>query len=133
MLPPPSAEVTILALLGLLQLLQLVLYSVLANMQVGTAYALSPRDEPRRLTGAAARVQRLCANGFEALILYGAAMAAVVLAGKSSPVTEICAHVFWISRLLYLPAYVGGWVPWRSVIWGVGFGALAVMFAAALL
>ena len=37
------------------------------------------------------------------------------------------------ARVLYIPAYYFGWVPWRSLIWAVGFLATTLMLLAALL
>ncbi|MEM8577300.1 MAG: MAPEG family protein [Pseudomonadota bacterium] len=127
-----STELTVLALAGLLQVVQFVLYSVTANLQVGTKKALSPRDTPVQLTGAAGRLQRAMNNHFEGLILFTLAFVVTELGKGSTPLSAICAHTYLIARILYVPAYVQGLVPWRSVIWLVGFGATVVMLLAAL-
>ncbi len=71
-------------------------------------------------------------NHFEGLILFAIAVVVVTLSGRSSPLTEICAHAYLVSRVLYIPAYAQGLVPWRSMIWAVGFLATLVMLLAAL-
>ncbi len=127
-----STELTVLALAGLLQVVQFALYSIAANMQVGVKKALGPRDEPVQLKGMAGRLQRAMNNHFEGLILFTIAVVVVTLGDKSSALTAGCAHAYLIARILYVPAYVQGVAPWRSVIWMVGFVATVVMLGAAL-
>lgn len=128
-----AVELTVLALAGLLQGLQLAAYSVAANRQVGPRAALGPRDEAPALTGTAGRLQRALANHFEGLALFTLAVVVVVLGDASSGVTRGCAWIYLAARVIYVPAYVGGWVPWRSVVWGAGFGATMMMLLAALI
>ena len=128
-----STELYILTLAALLQVVQFCLYSVAANLQVGPKAAMSPRDEKIELTGTAGRLQRAMNNHFEGLIMFTIAVVVVTLGEQSSPVTQACAHTYLIARLLYLPAYVQGLAPWRSVIWFVGFAATVVMLVAALI
>jgi len=127
-----TTELNVLALAVLLQAVQIALYSVAGNLQAGTKAAMSPRDSKIELTGLAGRLQRAMNNHFEGLILFGIAVMVVTLSGRSSPVTEVCAHTYLVARILYVPAYVQGLVPWRSVIWGVGFAATLIMILAAL-
>jgi uncharacterized MAPEG superfamily protein len=127
-----TTELTVLVLAALLQVVQIALYAVAGNLQLGTATALSPRDDAPPLTGTAGRLQRAMTNHFEALLLFAIAVLAVTLGGKSSPVTELCAHTYLIARILYVPAYASGAVPWRSLIWAAGFLATLVMLLAAL-
>ena len=127
-----TPELTVLALAALLQVVQFVLYSVTANLQVGPKAAMSPRDQKIELTGAAGRFQRAMNNHFEGLILFTIAVVVVTLGEKSSPLTAACAHVYLIARILYVPAYASGAAPWRSLIWLVGFGATVTMLIAAL-
>ena len=110
-----TPELTALALAALLQGLQFALFSVSAQMQVGSRYAASPRDTPRQLTGFAGRAQRAMNNHFEGLILFTIAVVAVVLGDAGSPLTVLCAWVYLAARVLYVPAYAFGWSPWRSL------------------
>ena len=71
-------------------------------------------------------------NHFEALILFTLAVVVVTLLEQSTPFTTACAWVYLVARVLYVPAYAFGWVPWRSVIWIVGLAATALMILAAL-
>lgn len=127
-----TSELTVLTLAALLQVVQFVLYSVTAQRQVGSAYAASPRDEPRELTGTAGRLQRALNNHFEALILFGIAVTVITQSGQSTGYTATCAWIYLIARVFYIPAYALGLAPWRSVIWAVGFFATLAMLLAAL-
>lgn len=127
-----TPELTVLALAGLLQGIQFAAFSIAANRQVGPRVAMGPRDDPPRLTGTAGRLQRAFGNHFEGLILFTLAVVVVVLGGQSSGVTAACAWIYLAARILYVPAYVLGWVPWRSAIWALGFAATMTMILAAL-
>ncbi|MDA7427250.1 MAPEG family protein [Primorskyibacter aestuariivivens] len=128
-----TPELTALTLAALLQVIQFGIYSISAQKQVGTKYAASPRDEPRQLTGFAGRAQRAMNNHFEGLILFSIAVFVVTYADQASGVTAACAMLYLIARILYFPAYLFGWTPWRSAIWAVGFLATTIMLLAALL
>jgi uncharacterized MAPEG superfamily protein len=131
-----TPELTVLALAGLLQAVQYVLMSVPANRELGVSVTLSPRDgvdlramvSPR--TG---RLVRALDNHFEALILFTLAVVVVTLSDRSTPFTAACAWTYLAARVLYVPAYAFGLVPWRSVVWGAGFLATLAMILAALL
>ncbi|MFO7805990.1 MAG: MAPEG family protein [Paracoccaceae bacterium] len=130
-----TTELQVLALAGLLQGIQFVLMSVPANRELGTGKTASPRD-PQRMGGKrldemvsprTGRLFRALNNHFEALILYTIAVVVVVLGDKTTGFTAICAWTYLAARVLYVPAYAFGWVPWRSAIWLVGFGATMLM------
>ncbi|WP_417723421.1 MAPEG family protein [Salipiger sp.] len=128
-----TPELTALTLAALLQVAQFGIYSVSAQRQVGTRYAASSRDTPRQLTGIAGRAQRAMTNHFEGLILFTIAVFVVTFADKGNAVTSGCALLYLVARVLYIPAYLFGWTPWRSLIWAVGFAATTAMLIAALL
>ncbi len=125
-------ELTVLTLAALLQVGLLCLYSVVAQRQVGRKTALKPRDESVELTGTAGRVHRALNNHFEGLILFAIACVVIAVSGQSTGFTTFCAFAYLLARALYIPAYVFGWVPWRSVIWLVGLLATMSMLLAAL-
>lgn len=128
-----TPELTALTLAALLQVGQFLIYSVTAQMQVGTRYALSPRDTPRSLEGLPGRAQRAMNNHFEGLILFGIAVGVVTMADKGSALTAAAAWVYLAARIAYVPAYLLGWVPWRSYIWVLGLLATLTLLIAALL
>ncbi|MCU0905813.1 MAG: MAPEG family protein [Tabrizicola sp.] len=130
-----TPELTALALAGLLQAAQFVLFAIPANRELGVGYTSSPRDRPpsRPMSERTARLQRALNNHFEALILFTLAVVVVTLGNQSTPVTQTAAWTYLAARVLYIPAYVFGWRPWRSAIWAVGFTATLTMIVAALL
>lgn len=130
-----TAEITVLCLAGLLQAATFLPFSVLANMELGANYTMSPRDKAPdlQLSTLTGRFQRALNNHFEGLILFTLAVVVVTLGGESSWFTATMAWVYLLARVLYVPAYALGWVPWRSVIWGVGFLATVAMLLAALI
>lgn len=127
-----TPELTVLALAGLVQAIQFAAFSITANLQVGPKVAMGPRDNVPALKGTAGRLQRALNNHFEGLILFTLAVVVVTLGGQSSGLTAACAWIYLAARILYVPAYVLGWVPWRSAIWAVGFAATMLMILAAL-
>ncbi|MEM1346577.1 MAG: MAPEG family protein [Pseudomonadota bacterium] len=132
-----TPELSVLALAALLQVVQYVLFSVPANLELGVKRTLSPRDRPidlaEEVSPTTARLGRALQNHFEALILFTIAVVVVTLSEANSTLTALCAHTYLIARILYIPAYASGAAPWRSLIWFVGFGATIVMILAALI
>lgn len=130
-----TPELTALALAGLLQAVQFILFAVPANRDLGTGYTSSARDKPpsRQLAPLTGRLQRALNNHFEGLILFTLAVVVVTLGDQSTPTTQTCGWLYLAVRVLYIPAYAFGWRPWRSVIWGVGFFATLTMIVAALI
>ena len=134
-----TPELTVLALAGLLQAVQYALMAVPANLELGVAKTLSPRDPGRlgkplieQVSAPTGRLIRAMNNHFEALILFTLAVTVVTLSHQSTPLTQTCAWVYLAARVLYIPAYWLGLVPWRSLIWFTGFGATLVMIVASL-
>ena len=131
-----TPELTALALAGLLQAVQFALVSAPANLELGPRVTFGPRDEAgleTRLSLRTGRLYRALDNHFEALILFTLAVVVVTLSGESSGFTAACAWVYLAARVLYVPAYALGLVPWRSVIWAIGFAATVLMILAALI
>ncbi|MCG6901346.1 MAG: MAPEG family protein, partial [Rhodobacter sp.] len=134
-----TPELTALTLAALLQVVQYVLMSTAANLELGVAKTLSPRD-PHRLKKPLAeqvspqtgRLFRAFENHFEGLILFTIACVVISFTDQSTPFTQICAFTYLAARIAYVPAYVLGLVPWRSLIWAVGFLATTLMLVAAL-
>ncbi|MGI3169179.1 MAPEG family protein [Pseudooceanicola sp. C21-150M6] len=139
MTPALAPEITVLALAGLLQVLQIALMSVTANRELPRGKTLGPRD-PDKLGGSlmdqvsprTGRIFRAMTNHFEALILFTLAVVVVTLSGRASTFTATCAWIYLAARILYVPAYAFGWVPWRSLIWMTGLIATTLMILASL-
>ena len=135
-----TPELTALALAGLLQAVQYALMAIPANLELGTAKTLSPRDPARlgkplieQLSPRTARLFRALNNHFEGLILFTLAVTVVTLSNQSTALTQYAAYTYLAARVLYVPAYAFGLTPWRSLIWGVGFLATITMILATLL
>ena len=135
-----TPELTALALAGLLQVVQFALMSIPANLELGPGKTLGPRDPDRlgkplieQVSPRTGRLFRALNNHFEGLILFTLAVIVVTLSGQSSGFTAACAWTYLIARILYVPAYAFGLVPWRSLIWMVGFSATTLMLLAALI
>ncbi|MEM7732850.1 MAG: MAPEG family protein [Pseudomonadota bacterium] len=135
-----TPELTALTLAALLQVVQFVLMSVPANLELGPAKTTSPRDRSRlggsledQVSEKTARLIRAMNNHFEGLILFTIACVVTTLADASTALTAACAYAYLAARVLYIPAYYFGWRPWRSLIWMVGFIATTLMLIAALL
>ena len=130
-----TPELTVLAFAGLLQAAQFILFAAPANRDLTPKYTAGPRDTPptRALSKTTARLQRALNNHFEGLILFTLAVVVVTLGNQSTPLTQYAAYAYLCARILYVPAYAFGLVPWRSAIWAVGFGATLVMIVAALI
>ena len=135
-----TPELTVLALAALWQVIQITLMAIPANLELGTAKTLSPRDPDRlqkplmdQVSPRTGRLHRAMNNHFEGLILFTIAVVVVTLGEASSPFTSSCAWVYLAARILYVPAYAFAWVPWRSLLWAVGLGATVLMLLAALI
>ena len=125
-------EIQVLGYAALLQFVQFVLMAVPVNLQLGVAYTGGNRDEQKQATGVPGRLKRALDNHFEGLIMFTIAVLVVVLGNASTPLTQVCAWVYLAARVLYVPAYASGVFLVRSLIWGVGFIATAIMLIAAL-
>ena len=127
-----AVELKILGYAALLQFVQFVVMAVPVNVQLGVAYTGGNRDAQKQPTGIPGRLKRALDNHFEGLILFTIAVVIVVLGDAGNDLTEKCAWIYLWARILYVPAYAWGIFLVRSLIWGVGFIATAVMLFAAL-
>ncbi len=136
----PIPEARVLALAGLLQAAQYVLMAVPANLELGPGRTLSPRDPARlgkplmeQVSPVTGRLHRALTNHFEGLVFFTLAVVALALTGEGNHFTLACAWTYLAARVLYVPAYALGLVPWRSLVWAVGWLATVAMILAAVL
>ncbi|WP_107495429.1 MAPEG family protein [Thalassobius sp. I31.1] len=128
-----TTELTALTLAAILQMCQFGAYAWTANKELGKSYTLGNRDEEAKQSQLLGRHKRALNNHFEGLILFTIAALVVHLGYASNAVTQTCAGIYLGARILYVPAYVLGLTPARSIIWGVGFLATLIMLITALL
>lgn len=135
-----TPELLVLTLAALLQCVQFGLMSLAANLDVGPAKTMSPRDTDRLgkplaelLSPKPARLYRAFNNHFEALILFTIAVLVITLTDQSTAVTQAAAWTYLAARIAYVPAYFFGLAPGRSLIWFVGFLATLTLLIAALI
>lgn len=128
-----AAETTALGLAALLQTVQIGLAGASMNRDVGPRWNAGPRDTQPAFSARTDRLRRAVNNHFEGLVLFTIAVVLVMLTDAGSAVTTVCAWLYLLARVFYVPAYAYGWTPWRSVIWAVGFLATMVMIFTSLL
>lgn len=88
--------------------------------QYGTQWNMGARDgDLPPLNPVAGRLTRAQANLFETLPLFAAAVLAVVVAGRTSFLSELGAWMYFIGRLVYLPLYALGVPVVRTLVWAV--------------
>jgi len=92
-----------------------------ASFEQRKAEALGPRDQPRRFSVPAERARRAAANLQENLVLFLPLAILTIVVPSQQALALAGAAIFLIARILYLPAYVLAWAPWRSVVWAAGF------------
>ena len=135
-----TPELTVLALAALLQAIQFTLMAIPTNIEVGVGKTMSARDNSRigkplidQVSDKTGRLIRAMNNHFEGLILFGIAVVVIQMSGQNSAHTAIFGWAYLAARVLYVPAYVFGWVPWRSLIWAIGFTATLYLLLSALM
>jgi uncharacterized MAPEG superfamily protein len=67
------------------------------------------------------RLKRAYANHVEGLVPFAAVALLVAASGQSTGVTAACAWAYLAARVLYVPAYLYGWNPGRSILYGIGY------------
>ena len=134
-----TTELTVLTLAGLLQVIQFALMAIPANIELGVAKTMSPRDPARlskpieeQMSVRTGRLKRAMSNHFEGLILFTITCTVITISGQSTTFTVTLAIIYLIARIAYIPAYAFGWTPWRSLIWFAGFVPTTLMLIAAL-
>lgn len=129
-----TPELTALPLAALLLLVQLGWMATRANLEVGSSCFLSPRDTAPTKTPSPGtlRLKRAYENHLEALPPFAVAVLVVTLADAAFGFTAACAWAYLAARALYVPAYLHGGVPWRSILFGIGYATSILMIPAAL-
>ena len=88
---------------------------------------LGPRDHQPPLTVVGGRAARALANMQEALPVFLALALMNMIVGTAAAMALTGAWVFFIARLLYVPAYLAGVPVIRTLIWVGGWVGLVMM------
>ena len=85
------------------------------------------------ITGVAARLDRAFRNFMETFPLFAAAVLAVVIAGKTGPLSLWGAALYVVCRALYAPIYAAGTYMVRSLVWTLALVGVGMVVAALFL
>lgn len=93
----------------------------------------NPRDWLAQLDGFRKRAHFAQLNSFEVVPAFSAAVLVAQQVGAAAQSTINALSVtFVISRVLYGACYVADWAGMRSLIWFVGMGCIAALFAVSM-
>ena len=111
-----------------LTLIQIVVYSIGAQLQVGIPALAGNREGLPELTGWAGRASRAHRNMLENLVLFAALVLVAQDTNSFNATTALGAQLFFWARLVYVPVYVVG-LPWiRTGVWLVSLvGILMIL------
>jgi len=128
-----SVEIQMLCWSAALGLLQLVIATTLAVLDMGLPYATGPRDTPPpRLALITSRFLRAFHNFRETFVYFAVAVLVVTLLNKTNASTALGAQLYFWARLIYVPVYAAG-IPFaRTLIWGASFAGLVMVLLGAL-
>lgn len=113
-------------------LVQMLWSSTVARQQQGFDWGMGARDEPRPLSGAAARLDRAYRNYLETFPIFAAALLAAIVANRLDALAYWGAHLYLWSRVLYTPLYLAGVPLVRTVVWIASVVGIALVIAALL-
>ena len=116
-----TPELAALSALALLHFATIFIAQRFLTRDIGTEGNTGTRENlDAQLAPVTLRLRRATANFTENVGPFIIAIVVVVLAGKTSTATAVLAWVYVAARVLYVPAYALAWVPWRTLIFGVG-------------
>lgn len=128
-----TTELTVLVLAALLQVVQMLIPGYyMTRTAEGRAWNQTPRDVERKPGIQEGRASRAFLNMDQNLLLFAIAVVVIAVTGGGSWWTGLLAWAWLLLRAVYVPAYVLGWVPWRSAIWAASGLCLLLLLLAAL-
>jgi uncharacterized MAPEG superfamily protein len=114
---------------GFLGIVHLSAASLAFKAQVGNRYTMGPRDEDRKRTGVAGRLDRAQWNFLETFGIFSVCVLLVHLTGAYGDLSFWGSILYLVGRALYLPLYAWG-VPWvRSISWNLATLGLVLVGA----
>ncbi|HEX3701506.1 MAG TPA: MAPEG family protein [Phenylobacterium sp.] len=126
-----TTEVKLLIAMVIIGLLHLVWATIAGSGgHRDTAWLLGPRDDPRPVTGQAARLSRSYANFLETFPLFAVAVIAVLMAGKTGSQSQFGAWMYVIGRVAYTPLYALGLPIVRTLAWTVSMVGIVLVIVA---
>ena len=113
-------EIRILALGAVLLFIHIFVAIRFKTQQYGRSWNVGARDEAlapaNEMTGRTARAQ---ANFLETFPIAIVALLGVVIAGRTSNLTELGGWIWLGARLIYLPLYAAGVPVVRTIVWTI--------------
>ena len=109
---------------------QLLWAAFAAREQQGLEWGAGARDEPRPISGVAARLDRASKNFLETFPFFAAAVLAAGMAGKFGALTLWGSALYVFGRALYVPLYAAGIAYVRTVFWTLAMIGLVTVVAA---
>lgn len=103
-----TTELTMLTWSVVLGLVHAIATGQVTTLQHGLAYGMSPRDQPKPVTGVGARIQRAFANYMQTFPFFAAAVIVAQFAGVHTRLTVTGAELYFWARLVYVPLYAFG-------------------------
>jgi uncharacterized MAPEG superfamily protein len=94
--------------------------------------ALGPRDYAPPMPVIGARLDRAFRNMIEAVLIFIPLALLAEVQGGATDLARAGAAIFFVARMLYVPAYVSGVSGLRSAIWVVGHAGLVLLVVAVL-
>ena len=121
-------ELRILAFGALLLFVHIFVAIRFKTAQYGRKWNVGARDEAlapaNEMTGRTARAQ---ANFLETFPIAIVALLGVVIAGRTSNLTELGGWIWLGARLIYLPLYAAGVPVVRTIVWTISMVGLAMV------
>jgi uncharacterized MAPEG superfamily protein len=126
-------EIVLLGWGVVLLLVQLVLQTLAAVGEFGLPYALTPRDEGRKIEGVmGGRIERAFYNLLETFPAFAAVALALAVTGKTGGLGATGAHLWFWARIVYVPVYAFGIPGLRTAVWTVSAIGIVLMLIALL-
>ncbi len=112
-----------------LTVIQVILATSGATLQLGLSRLAGNRDDLPALTGWVGRMQRAHRNMLESLPLFAVLVLVAVVAGKTNATTLMGAQIFFWARLVYVFVYGAGIAWLRTGVWTVSVIGLVMIFS----
>lgn len=123
-------EILVLALAAVLLLVHIQLAIRMKTAQYGVCWNIGARDRDMPpLNAVAMRLERARDNFLETLPVAVIALFGVVVTGKASELTAVCAWLWLAGRVAYLPLYWSGVRGWRTLVWAIATLAIVLVLA----